>query len=181
MRSLTGLPRRSTRRLGALATGCLLLSGLAGCNASQLQFRNDHRLSFESPESRELVKAPLTVSWSMKDFEATGLDGSSDKDHGAFVVFVDRAPMPVGKDLKWLARSDSGCKRDPRCPDAKYLAERGIFVTTSTSVTIETLPSVGKGVGDEQHFVNVVLVDGTGHRIGESAWYRAFQSKRRSA
>jgi hypothetical protein len=39
---------------------------------------------------------------------------------------------------------------------------------------------VADGVGDEQHYVNIVLLDGTGHRIGESAWYRPFTSKRRS-
>jgi len=89
--------------------------------------------------------------------------------------------MPVGKNLKWLARDDAGCKRDARCPDAQYLADRGVFVTTDTSVTLQTLPQQTDGVGDEQHYVNVVLLDGTGHRIGESAWYRPFTSKRRSS
>ena len=123
----------------------------------------------------------LTISWSMKDFTPTGLNGARDQRAGAFVVFVDHAPMPVGKDLVWLGRNDTGCRRDPRCPDAKYLADRGIFLTTATSVSVDTLPSVGDGVGDEQHYVNVVLVDGTGHRIGESAWYVPFRSKRRSS
>lgn len=161
----------------------LLLSLLAGsgCQISNLQFRNDNRLSFSAPKERALVAAPLTISWRMSDFDPVGLDGSTDKGKGAFVVFVDKAPMPVGKDLKWLARKDVGCKRDPRCPDAAYLKDRGIFLTTSTSIVIDTLPSVGDGVGDEQHYVNVVLVDGTGHRIGESAWYRPFSSKRRES
>jgi hypothetical protein len=87
--------------------------------------------------------------------------------------------MPVGKDLKWLARKDEGCKRDPRCPDAAYLKDRSIFLTTGTSVTLDVLPAAPDGVGDEQHYATVVLVDGTGHRIGESAWYRPFTSKRR--
>ncbi len=153
----------------------------AGCQVSALQFRTDDRLSFTAPASRALVTAPVTISWVMKGFDASGLDGSTDKGRGAFAVFVDRAPMPVGKDLKWLARSDSGCKRDPRCPDAAYLKDRGVIVTTDSTVTLDILPRVGDGVGDEQHFVNVVLVDGTGSRIGESAWYRPFQSKRRSS
>jgi hypothetical protein len=170
----------SRRRRRALAL-CLAASFVtAGCQVSDLQFRNDDRLSFSAPGSRAVVSAPLTVTWDMDDFDASGLDGSTDKGSGAFAVFVDRAPMPVGKDLKWLAREDSGCKRDPRCPDAQYLADRGIYVTTETSVTLDVLPAAGEGVGDEQHYVNVVLVDGTGHRIGESAWYRPFQTKRRS-
>jgi hypothetical protein len=158
----------------------LAVSGLTGCNASQLQFKNDDRLTFESPKSRKLVTVPFTVSWSMQGFEATGLDGSKEKTKGIYAVFVDKAPMPVGKDLKWLARDDSGCKRDAQCPNAQFLADRNIFVTTETSVTLQTLPTQSEGVGDEQHFVNVVLLDGTGHRIGESAWYRPFTSKRRS-
>jgi hypothetical protein len=171
------------RRPTALRVTALLLvvAGTAGCQVDRLQFKNDHRLSFQTPQARHLVTTPLTVSWSMKDFDAVGLDGSHDKHKGAFAVFVDRAPMPVGKDLKWLAKSDPGCKRDVRCPDAQYLADRGVFVTTSPTVKLETLPQQSQGVGDEQHYVNVVLLDGTGHRIGESAWYRPFTSKRRSS
>jgi hypothetical protein len=173
--------RLRVRRSTALRTTALALcvASTAGCQLSQLQFTNDHRLSFESPQARHRVQIPVTVSWSMKDFEATGLDGGRDSHQGAFAVFVDRAPMPVGKDLKWLAKGDTGCKRDLRCPDAHYLADRGVYVTTSSNVKLETLPAQSSGTGDEQHYVNVVLLDGTGHRIGESAWYRPFTSKRR--
>jgi hypothetical protein len=167
----------SAKRITALL---LAIAATAGCNISQLQFKNDHRLSFQSPHSREKVKAPFTIRWSMKDFDATGLDGSRDKNKGAFAVFIDRAPMPVGKDIKWLAKNDTSCKRDPRCPDAEYLASKGVFITKDTSVNIDVLPAVGDGVGDDQHDVIIVLLDGTGHRIGESGWHRGFTSKRRS-
>jgi hypothetical protein len=160
-----------------------LLCGLslAGCAAGQLQFRSDHRLTFLSPPARHRVEVPVTISWTMRDFHPTGLDGSRRHDRGAFAVFVDRAPMPVGKDLRWIGRKDTSCRRDPRCPDSKYLEDHGVLVTTDTSVTLAVLPSSPAGRGDEQHFVNVVLLDGTGHRIGESAWYRPFTSKRRSS
>jgi hypothetical protein len=158
-----------------------LLITLSACSVSDLRFTNDHRLTFTSPEAREIVAAPLTISWDMEDFEPTGLDGSSDEGRGAFVVFVDRAPMPAGKDLKWVSRKDTACARDPRCPDEKYLEDRGIYVTTDTSVTLDVLPLQYAGVGNEQHYANVVLVDGSGRRIGESAWYLPFQSKRRSS
>lgn len=169
--------RKPTSRVIALL---LALGATSACQFSQLQFTNDNRLTFTAPPARKLVKVPVTVSWSMKDFDLVGLDGSKDKGKGAFAVFVDAAPMPIGKDLKWVARKDSGCQRDPQCPNAQFLADRGIFVTTNTSVTLETLPEASTGIGDEQHYVNVVLLDGTGHRIGESAWYRPFTSKRRS-
>ena len=98
---------------------------------------------------------------------------------GVFAVFVDRAPMPIGKDLKWLAGGDTGCKRDPRCPDPAYLADRHVFVTKKTSLTLDVLPQLTGERGDEQHFVNIVLLDDTGRRIGESAWYRPFRAARR--
>ena len=171
------------RRATALRTTALALCVLstAGCGAGQLQFKNDHRLSFEAPAERKRVQVPVTIRWSMQDFDAVGLDGSTDESRGVFAVFVDRAPMPVGRNLKWLVKDDTGCKRDPRCPDAQYLADRSVHVTTETSLTLEVLPTAPAGVGDEQHYVNVVLLDGTGHRIGEAAWYRPFTSERRSS
>jgi hypothetical protein len=162
------------------AAAALALLCLTGCGTDGLQFRNDHRLSFVTPEERAKVTAPLTVEWTMRDFTPTGLDGSTDEDRGVFAVFVDRAPMPSGKDLKWLFRNDSGCKHDARCPSLQQLEDRGVLITTQPRVTIEVLPQVGEGVGDEQHYVNVVVLDGTGRRHGESAWYLPFQSKRRS-
>ena len=171
--------QRSIARRRSVALGLVGLA-LTGCSISDLQFTNDERLSFVAPDNREKITTPLTVQWEMKDFTASGLDGQANDGAGAYAVFVDRAPMPVGKDLRWLGRQDAGCKRDPRCPDAQYLADRGVYVTTDTTLVLNTLPTVSDGVGDEQHYVNVVLVDGTGTRIGESAWYRPFQSKRRS-
>lgn len=162
------------------ATALLVLVAASGCQLDQLQFKNDDRLSFETPEARHRVTAPVTVRWTMRDFSPTGLDGSTDHDRGVFAVFVDSAPMPVGKNLKWLFRSDNGCKHDARCPSLQQLADRGVHVTTDSSVVLDVLPQVGEGKGDEQHWVNVVLLDGTGHRIGESAWYLPFTSKRRS-
>jgi len=172
---------RPTRARAAVGLLLMLASvTLTGCGIDKLQFTNDERLTFTFPEERTRVTAPLTVQWTMKGFEAVGLDGSSEDDRGVYAVFVDRAPMPVGKDLKWVFRDDQGCKRDARCPSLQQLADRGILITTDPQATIEVLPQVGQGQGDEQHYVNVVLLDGTGHRIGESGWYLPFKSKRRS-
>ena len=171
------MPRQHRARAAAAV---LILVATVGCQLDQLQFRSDDRLSFTAPQARHRVTAPVTVSWKMDDFTPSGLDGSQSKDSGVFAVFVDKAPMPVGKDLKWLFRKDNGCRHDARCPSAQQLADSGVLLTTDPSVTIDVLPQVGRGRGDEQHFVNVVLLDGTGHRIGESAWYLPFTSKRRT-
>ena len=155
------------------------LAASAGCGVSQLQFKNDHRLSFTSPQERARVTLPVTVRWQMRDFDLVGLNGTTSAGKGVFAVFVDQAPMPVGKDLKWLARDEAGCARDPRCPGEEFLTGRDVHITTDPSLTLEVLPSASDGVGDEQHYVNVVLLDGTGRRIGESAWYLPFSTKRR--
>ena len=175
MRGRTG--RRSTALL--MTAVALCITSTAGCRIGDLQFKNDHRLSFEAPKARQRVQAPVTITWSMKDFDVVGLDGSTGSGRGVFALFVDRAPMPMGNDLHWIAKDDDGCKRDPRCPDLRYLADRGVHVTTTTSVTLNLLPRADDGVGDEQHYAVVVLLDGTGRRIGESAWYLPFTSKRR--
>ena len=156
---------------------CVL--AVAGCRADELQFKNDRRLTFVTPDAYDEVTVPLTISWTMDDFEATGLDGSTDPGQGAFAVFVDRAPMPVGKDLAWVGRNDPACKRNADCPDEQYLAEHGVYVTTESSVTLDHLPTAENQRGPEQHYANVVLVDGTGRRIGESAWYVPFTTERR--
>ncbi|MCW2779368.1 MAG: hypothetical protein JWN17_3093 [Frankiales bacterium] len=170
--------RRPLRRRSRAALALTGLLALSACSTSDLQFHNDDRLSFSAPKARALVTTPLRVTWAMQDFSPVGLDGTSSEDKGIFAVFVDRAPMPVGKDLHWLARNDSACSRDPRCPDPTYLADQDVYLTTAPRVSLDRLPDAGDGVGDEQHFVNVVLLNGKGVRIGESAWYRPFKTKR---
>jgi hypothetical protein len=159
----------------------LLLTATSACQLSQLQFRGDHRLAFTTPAARARISLPVQVAWSMRDFAASGLDGSSTSGRGVYAVFVDAAPMPVGKDIRWVARKDVSCRRDPRCPSAQYLADNGVYLTTDPSVTIDDLPRAPDGVGDEEHYVNVVLLDGRGRRTTESAWYRPFTMKRRVA
>jgi hypothetical protein len=154
---------------------------LSACDVGRLQFKNDHRLTFQAPGSRAKVATPFTISWSMKDFTPSGLDGSTSPHEGVFGVFIDRAPMPVGKDIKWIGHGDTSCKRDPRCPDAEYLASKNVYITQDTSLTVDNLPPSNSGRGDEEHFVNVVLLNGKGQRIGETGWYREFRSARRSS
>lgn len=168
-------------RVAAALAAVLLLPALAGCAPEGLQFRNDDRLVFASPGVRELVSAPVTVRWSMSDFEAVGLDGSRTADRGVFAIFVDRAPMPVGQDLRWLFRDDPRCARTRDCPDADFLADNDVFLTTEPSLVLEQLPQVDALDGEETHDVSVVLLDGTGRRAVESAWYLPFRTTAQSA
>ena len=148
---------------------------LTGCGLTHLQdlnFRVDERLHFVSPEDRSTVARTFTVRWTMRDFTIQPPHSAPpSRDAGYFAVFVDRAPIKPEQTMDALAKGDLSCERDPKCPDPDYLAELGAYTTTGTSLRIE---QVGNVIGDKEklqhHYVTVVLMDTSGHRIGESAW-----------
>ena len=168
--------RSVARRPATLVMGLALLA--SSCS-SELAFRQDNRLEITSPPSQSHVTFPVTVSWTVDGFRITGPDGSSDPSAGYFGVFVDRAPVPPGKTVNWIVRDDTRCQRTPGCPDATYLADRHVFTTQETSIRFEQLPDQGAYQGHEVHDVTIVLLDGSGHRIGESAWYVAMRYNRK--
>jgi hypothetical protein len=154
----------------ALLTSCL--SGLA--------FKTDERLRITSPRDRAEVSLPVTARWTVSDFEITGPTPAGKPNAGYFGVFVDRAPQPPGERFVWFAKDDRHCLRVEGCPNEKYFSDRGVFSTQETSFTIDSIPStlpVGS-VRREFHELTVVLLDGTGRRIGESSWFAQFQLKR---
>jgi hypothetical protein len=191
-RSQTQGGRRVRRRrfLGALVrcavslTCAAALAATTGCgpHLSQLSFRVDKRLHFVTPKDRTLVHTPFTVSWTMRDFTVSAPSpGPTDKDVGYFAIFVDRAPIRPGQSLKSLAKDDPSCRLNPKCPDAGYLALRQIYTTTSPSVTLDQVSSLtDTGDKTQLHDVTVVLLDTSGHRIGESAWHLTFKLKKRT-
>ena len=153
----------------------VLLSGLlSGCGLTQLEnlnFRVDDRLEITGPEARALVKQPVTVTWTMRDFtiQAPGSAPAS-RDAGYFAVFVDQTPIKPGESLEEVASGDRPCELDPKCPDISYLREQLVFPTTKTSLRIPQIPN-GYGKDDiERHTITIVLIDTSGRRIGESAW-----------
>lgn len=147
------------------------LALLTSSCASGLAFVQDDRVEIIAPESHEKVTLPVTVRWRVDGFRITGRDGGSDPNAGYFGVFVDRAPVPPGKALNWIARDDRHCLASPGCPDELYLADRDTYSTDQTFFTFAQLPDQDAYRGHETHEVSVVLLDGTGRRIGESAWY----------
>lgn len=148
---------------------------LGGCGITHLQdlnFRVDKRLHFESPKDRSTVHQPVTVSWRMDGFRIAA-PGSRAPSRGAgyFAVFVDRTPIRPGRSMDDVAEDDPFCKQSPTCPDSQYLAQRNIYTTTKTSVAIPFIPNLsGNKEKLQLHVITVVLMDTSGHRIGESAW-----------
>ena len=167
--------RRRTATALTLIGACIALSG---CVPQGLAFRVDERLTFTSPEDRAEVRLPVTIDWEIRDFEITGPGEEVAKDEGYFAVFVDTSPMPPGKHLRWVARKDNSCREGEGCPDEEYLNARGIYTTTDTELTLEQLPRIGDEDRRERHRATVVLLDGSGKRIGESAFEIAFDIDR---
>jgi len=167
-------PGRRIFLSGVLGPAVLILAA-AGCGIAHpqdLNFTVDQRLQFQAPPARALVTAPVTVHWTMSGFrvEPAGT-APAGPDAGYFAVFVDRAPIRPGQTMRAVATGDELCLHQRGCPDAGYLAARRIYTTTTTSLTLPQIPPLSGNVERVQyHTVTVVLMDTSGHRIGESAW-----------
>jgi hypothetical protein len=164
-----------TPALPAVALVCALL--LPACAFDGLAFRIDERLDIVSPGDREAVKLPVTVDWEVTDFEVTKADGGQDPNQGYFGVFVDRAPQPPGETVEWFAKDDEDCRAEDGCPSRQYLADRGVHTTRDTKFVVENLPPPPEeqAARREFHEVTIVLLDGSGRRIGESAFTAEFE------
>ena len=167
-----------TTALTATALLCALL--LPACAAEGLAFRIDERLEVVSPSDRAAVKLPVTVDWEVTDFTVTKEDGGTDPSEGYFAVFIDRAPQPPGETVAWFAKDDEDCRPEDKCPDRRYLADRGIHTTRDTKFVVENLAPPPEELADRREFheVTIVLLDGSGHRIGESAFTSEFEVQR---
>lgn len=161
-----------------LARGAIALVAvvtLTSCGLTHLQdlsFRVDKRLHFVGPEARSTVHQPVTISWTMRDFtpEAEGAAPPS-RDAGYFAVFVDQTPIRPGHTMDDIAHGDPYCQRSPTCPDRKYLADHRVYTTTETQMKFPLIPNItGSNEHLQLHTFTIVLMDTSGHRIGESAW-----------
>lgn len=168
-------------RFGLRASAVAIALGvLSGCGVNGLNFAQDKRLTITAPEDRASVRLPVTVSWRVRDFEVTGPDGSARPDAGFYGIYVDRAPQPPGHTQAWLVRDDPNCRSNPSCLDRAFLQQANIHSTTDSSFTVErvTGPSSSAARRREFHEVTIVLLNGKGERIGESAFTRQFEVNR---
>lgn len=162
---MSNRPSRGAGRR-ALVAAVVLAVGLvgSGCGVSDLNFVQDDRVSIVAPEDREKVELPVTVRWKVEeDFD------------GTFAVFVDRAPVPPGRSLEWLARDDEFCKTTPECPNTEWFHARQVYPTAETELTLEDLPELSRDERRVFHEVTVVLIDEKGERVGESAFTVEFE------
>jgi len=131
-------------------------------------------VSIDTPAHRERVSLPVQVE--LTTTERLVKRQRAEPNRALFAVFVDQEPMPVGESLKWVARDDDGCRDTPDCPDLAYLNARAIFVTSSTSVRVETVLTSPRGreLSEGLHRMTVVLLDADGRRQGEPVASREF-------
>jgi hypothetical protein len=140
---------------------------MAGCGISNLSFVVNNRIHFTAPKPRALVHLPVTISW-RADPPLTS---------GSYAVFVDRAPIKPGQTLAAVA--DATCRRTPGCLTVAYLANRSVFQTTAPTLTLATVhvDSTTKAT-IQTHEATVVILDAQGRRVGESAWYIDFRTRK---
>jgi hypothetical protein len=169
--------RHTLHRVALALTGAVVLSGCGITHMQDLSFRVDTRLHFTTPKARTKLHQPVHLAWTIRDFRiaAPGSEPPS-RDAGYFAVFVDRTPIKPGQTMRATAGDDPACRHDPKCPDSAYLHQHEIYTTTDLSMTLPQIPNV---LGDKEkvqhHTVTVVLMDTSGHRIGESAWQLDFR------
>ena len=167
------------RRAATALTLLSVCASLTGCVPQGLAFKIDERLSFTSPEDRATVELPVKLDWEIRDFEVVEPGTEVREDEGYFAVFVDASPMPPNKPLSWIARKDNSCRESDGCPDEEYLNSRGIYTTTETELVLDQLPRTSNDEDrKERHRAIVVLLNGAGERIGESAFEIAFDLER---
>lgn len=159
------------------ATWTVVATLVTGCDVSSMAFIRDERVQIVEPNDRSSVTLPVTLRWEVRDFTVTDSDGQSSPDSGYFAVFVDRPPIPPGTTLAWFALQDDSCG-DQACGTVDNLAD--IYTTEKTTLELTRLPAPRQRDDVERHEVVIVLLDGTGRRIGESAFYVRFNFERKA-
>jgi hypothetical protein len=164
--------RRAARLLRLLALPLVLVSATA-CRTDGLAFRADEPVAIDLPTPRSTSTLPMLVSW--RTTTAIADAHRSSPHRPLFAVFVDQQPMPVGQTIAWIARDDTGC-RPPACPDASYLHQHGVYLTSTTRVRISAILSTTRGrkTSNGEHELTIVLLDDHGRRATEAALTRTF-------
>jgi hypothetical protein len=161
---------RSTVMIAALATLAIISPA---CRTEGLAFREDDRVEIVSPKDESTVSLPFQLRWTVEDFDVVGSDGSDTDDAGYFAVLLDQVPQPPGEGLSYFARDDEQCSRSSGCPDEEYFADQGIYLTQQTAFDVTTLSDtrpVDRQSAPDEHEITLILLNGRGERIGESAF-----------
>lgn len=176
-RHITGTDRRLVLRL-CVAHSFVSVLFATSCAVSNMNFVQDQRVRIIAPTDRSHVTLPVRLQWEVRAFRITGRNGSIAADSGYFAVFVDHPPIPPGKTLEWYALQDGSCGGQP-CGTVDKLAH--IYTTKNNALELVSLPATTRRTTDiEQHEAVIILLNGAGERIGESAFYVRFTYERKA-
>lgn len=177
MRTSWTRPHRARTVVVVLALAVLA----TGCRLDGLQFRTDDRVTWQL-EDRSVVSLPLTLRWELEDFEMVGADGSAREDAGYVAIFLDRHPQPPSAPLTDLAEDDDSCLAIHGCPDTDWFTQRGVYpVEEGQTLVLDRLPAPEDPDRRDRRDFTLVLLDGRGHRIGESAFTLTLEIDRAAA
>jgi hypothetical protein len=135
-------------------------------------FKTDERVDILEPTERSTVSLPLKLKWQVQDFQVA-------RSGGSFLVLIDRSPMAPGDSMDALVRAELACKGAAldACLTADSLAQRGVYRTARTSLTLPRMAS-RPGVSDQEkdrHEITITLLDASGRRVSEAAWTVTFE------
>lgn len=163
-------------RYGGLFAGLISFGlVLTACDVSSMEFIRDERIRIVQPRDRSIVTLPVSLRWEIRDFAVTGKDRQGSSEGGYFAVFVDRPPIPPKATLEWYVQQNESCGDSP-CGSIENLAD--VYTTEETSLELHRLRAVRERGGVERHEVVIVLMDGAGARMGESAFHVRFGFER---
>jgi hypothetical protein len=134
-----------------LAVGILLVG--TGCDVAA---PGGSSIRITAPDAMADAELPLEVRWE-----------SDETPEGGFAVFVDRAPIAPGRDLRSLARRerDTACLQRDGCPDADWLNARRVYVSDGSAAIVDAL---GDNADGDVHRVSVVALDRDGRRSSDA-------------
>jgi hypothetical protein len=170
-RPMSRLRRALASGLGLAVASLCLTSCFSGLDLSK-----DARVQILNPGVTvhiDEVKLPFVMRWS------TSIPSSS---HLRYAVFFDSNPMGPGQTFRALVGQDDPCKFQPGCPDASWLAQHQIQVTSTSHVDVTDvalLPGeVPGGDGTSIHTATLILLGPGDVRDGESSWTVEFRIDR---
>lgn len=159
-------PRVSVRLIAVLS---MLVTG---CRTTGMTFSKSDSLKMLAPSTASRVSLPLTVRWTA---------GAADAPPGSrFAAFLDRGTVSPGEAVTSVLTEE--CAKQPKtCNQSQLLAEAGVFLTTTPSLLLRTLPTklTHGTTGQEIHTLTVVVVDGSGKRRGEEFIRTEFEYERK--
>jgi hypothetical protein len=148
--------RRARSRTLLIAAVVLLVSMLAGCRTSGLEFGR-YQLRILSPEANTTVTGALRLTWTAGDLFQPG---------DSYAVFVDTQPIGPGRNVTDLL--PDACKVMPTCDKLSYYEQSNVWLTSKSSLVLDYLPDSSiAGRGKNYHTITVVILNHAQVRTGE--------------